>query len=111
MGSRKYQNVEPISDVTAALLLLVGEFGDKTQRRLEIRTDEPPFIKVEHYGGHYDEVFATDYYLISDEVVQKLHDEGFVEGMKHWGYTDEKEMEVTDRGRTFLRSHTVERPG
>ena len=107
---RKYKNSEPVSDMVKVLLLLAGNFGDKTQRKLEVRTSEPPFVRVEHYGGHYDEIFDTDYYSVTAEVVQELRRQGFVAGTPHWGYTDENEMKITERGRDRLRPRAAPTP-
>jgi len=108
--NRKYENEKPISDMIKVLLLLNGEFGDKTSRRLEIRDDEPPFVKVEHYGGHHDEVFSTEYYLVTKKVVEALRQEGFIEGVPQLGYTSKSEIRLTDLGRDRLRPKFIPTP-
>ena len=99
-SDRKFENDAPVDDELTALDLLEKRWSDRTVRRLQARRNEEPFIEVAVYNSGYgsEEYTSSEYYRVTAELVAKLRQAGLVKGTPHWGYTDEREMSISDQG-------------
>jgi len=97
---RKYENDAPMTDEYEALKLLKKEWGDRTVRRLLTRRNDEPHIEVAVYNSGYgsEEYTSSEYYRVAPELVAKLRQDGYVQGTPHWGYTDDRELQISDLG-------------
>ncbi len=99
-SDRKFKNDAPIGDALTALNLLEKRWGDRTVRRLHARRGEAPYVEVAFYSSGYggDEYTSSDYYRVAADLVASLRQDHLVQGTPHWGYTDEREMSISDHG-------------
>ena len=94
----KFENETPITEMHEALRLLVRPWGESSWREL-LLYEKPPYIKVTWVrDDHGHDWNLSEYFLVTLEIVAELHEKLFVEGTPHMGYTDEKELRITQRG-------------
>lgn len=103
---KEYENATPIADGLIVLdLLYTDRWEYKTDRRLLLpwaRSKAEPYVRVEGYG-------VRDY-CVAIGLGELLLARMLVEGHKHWGYTDDHELAISDVGRQLIRD-TYERVG
>lgn len=97
------QMSEPATDIKAALRLLYPPWGSRTERTLHLRDlgeMKAPLIEVALYTSGYtgDCYTESTYHPVTPEIARTLVDNGWVRGTPHWGYTDDKELHITDAG-------------
>jgi len=97
---KKYANDVAITDEYEALSILQKQWGDRTVRRLLARRNDEPHIEVAFYGSGYtrEEYSSSEYYRVAPELVERLRRSAFVAGTPHWGYTDERDLRITESG-------------
>jgi len=82
----KFRNTVPIESAWRAICLLHRDWGDATVRELTTFPRREPTIDVHHFGGPYDSLSRTDYFLITTELADYLKAERLVIGKPAWGY-------------------------
>jgi len=90
----------PIDDVGQALQRLFNE--RRANAWLHTRESGPPRIVRDFFGGHYDIWSGSDTYYVTERVVNELKNRGYVDGRKHWGYTDQNQCRLNSRGEEIL---------
>jgi hypothetical protein len=111
MTTREYENDVPIDDNLVVLDLLYSDRWEwKIDRRLHL-----PYLNWHHNKGKpYVRVAWSEYhvwdFLVTPGVGERLFAQYLVEGKKHWGFTDERDLTITDHGRTLVRD-AYERAG
>ena len=96
---RDFLNVVPITDALIALDLLKPWRGDGSTRELfrgRIAKESGPFIEVGHHHDFADSRWER--YLVATAVVEELVALMYVQGKKHWGYTDDNVLSISDAG-------------
>jgi len=93
----------PVSDYRFAAGLLFERFNDHSVRILKNTGYDWPFIEVSWYRDFsgcvgYAKIFITK------EVINHLQDEYLVEGTPQWGYTDNTELRLSDKGKRMVVS-------
>jgi len=95
-----YRDLPPINDLLLVLHLLMR--GDQTRATLHTNPHltKQPYIEFAIYGGgdRHEEYSNSEYYPVTAEVVHELKQKGYVEGQKHWGWTDEHECLIRSHG-------------
>jgi hypothetical protein len=110
MSRRGYENALPIADDLVVLDLLYDDRWEwKIERRLHIphpnlQRSEEPYVRVAR-----SEHSVLDF-LVAPGVGERLLGKYLVEGKKHWGYTDDRDLSITDAGREMVRD-AYERAG
>ncbi|MBI5420847.1 MAG: hypothetical protein HZA35_00865 [Parcubacteria group bacterium] len=101
MRKRVYKNETPIDAEMEVLRLLIGEWNDRTVRKLYTRIGEEPYLEVAICTSGYtgDMYTRSDYYKIARAIVLLLRNNGYVEGTPYWGYTDYTELRVSEYGK------------
>jgi hypothetical protein len=100
---REFKNVVPIDDAIVALDLLKPWRGDGTTRELfrgRITKESGPYIEVGHHHDFSDS--SWERYLVSKDVVLILIGAMHVQGKKHWGYTDDMVLSISESGLWFI---------
>jgi hypothetical protein len=90
---------KPIEDLFVALDLLKPWRGDNTTRELfrgRIAKETGPFLEVGHHHDFGDSRWHR--YLVAPAVVSELVAQHLVHGKKHWGYTDENVLSISEHG-------------
>lgn len=82
--------------------LLCDSWNDRTDRTIERWPHAPPHVQVDSFCGEYDRHSGTTRYLVAPEVADRMVGMRWVEGTKKWGYTEGRELRVTERGREHL---------
>jgi len=101
---RAFVTSAPIDDVLTVLdLLYVSFFESKIDSTLETYEDAP-FVKRAIYdSGYTRECFTrSDDYEVTPRVVAELRSRGLIQGTPHWGYTDNNESRISERGKDVL---------
>lgn len=100
----KYENENPIDDEFEALELLRQKSGKGSKIQIAFNAKEESFLEVGIYSSGYtgDELTRRYYYRITKELINRLKNAGYVKGTPHWGYTDERELRVTEFGENFF---------
>jgi hypothetical protein len=96
----KFENEgEPIDNVDVALDLLKPWRGDFSTRELikgRRAKETGPWIEVGHHHDFSDS--SWERYLVSDAVVHELVGFMWVDGKRHWGWTDENVLSISEAG-------------
>ena len=94
MHTYDFRQFSAIDDLLLAFLLLQCDWNDGTRRRLMTPLGAMPYIEKQIFGSGYtgDEYSGSDYYLVTDRVIALLLQGRYLEGQKHLGYTDEREL-------------------
>jgi hypothetical protein len=104
-----YFNHEPIADELVVLDLL---YDDRWEWKVERSLHLPHMHSLR--GAPYVSVRFNEYrvahFLIAQALGERLLYRGLVQGKKHWGYTDDRWLTITDGGRAFVRE-TYEKLG
>lgn len=100
---REFENVDSITDDLIVLdLLYTDRWEYQAERRLTLphrnRGDRPPCVRV-----WYSEFRVRDF-LVAPGVGELLLSRWEVEGKKHWGYTDNRDLSISDVGRSRVRA-------
>jgi len=104
-----FESEEPLTDLWQTLQLLV--FTTNGYRaRLNKHLFDTIFVIVESFHGGYGrcEHDSTMRYLVAPEVTTELENKRFVEGIAHWGYTDHKELRITEKGQRAFFEHQAQ---
>lgn len=98
-----FENDVAIDEPLIVLDLLYREWQSPTDRVLWNWDHEPPHVEVGWYcGGYTRDLHSKSYYfLVATDVVVWLK-KGYVKGTPKWGYTDQKELRITDAGAEAL---------
>jgi hypothetical protein len=109
MTSREYENDVPIDDDLVVLdLLYTDRWEWKIDRRLHLphpnQHDREPYIRVA-----WNEYSVRDF-RVARGVGERLCARNLVEGKKHWGFRDDRDLTITDGGRQLVRE-AYERAG
>ena len=104
MRTHDFRQLPAIDDLLLVLLLLQRGYNDGTRRRLMTPLGAAPYIEKQIFGGGYtrEEYSGSEYYPVADRVVALLQQEHYLEGQKHHGYTDERELSL--RKEEFVHS-------
>jgi hypothetical protein len=105
----RFMNSAPIEEGLAILDLLCSRWGDCTVRELNTyHSHLGPYVEISYCYEHSD----PDVYRFSVELKASvaLHRLGYLKGTPHWGWTDDRLLQVSDRGRSFFWDE-VERLG
>lgn len=99
----KYVNDEPITDPLIVLDLLYNDRWEyKVDRRLFLpsayRRLDKPYIDVDLSD------YRSTYFQAAPGVGEELLSRYLVEGKKHWGFTDDTELTISDGGRAVVRN-------
>lgn len=95
-----YENDVPIADVMTALDLLKRGWNDGTTRELHLWPHAPPHIQI---GHHHDFSDSTYYrFIVAPELSEQLLSMGVVAGKPQWGYTEMRELRITERGEAYV---------
>jgi hypothetical protein len=102
LRDREYVNDEPITDPLIVLdLLYTDRWEYKIDRRLFLpsayRRLDRPYINVDFSD------YRSTYFQVAEGVGEYLLRGYFIEGKKHWGFTDDTELTISDSGRTVIR--------
>ena len=104
MKSREYENDVPIDDDLVVLDLL---YDDRWEWKIERRLHLPYPNWNNHKTEPYVRVVRSEYtawdFRIALGVGERLLARGFVSGKAHWGYTDDRDLGITDQGRALVR--------
>ena len=94
MEKEDFRETEPIDDLLLVLLLMTHGYNDRTRRRLHVPIEGTPYVEIGHYTGGYtrDLHSGSEYYPVSPKLVEELRRGNHVEGEKHLGYTDDREL-------------------
>lgn len=97
MRDREFVNVEPIDDLLVVLDLLYKRWGDNTTRHIDLRFEEfGPYVEI---GYHHDFSYSRySRFSVTQRVVDALLSRYLVEGKPQWGYTDMRQLSITNRG-------------
>lgn len=94
-----FENDVPIDEPLIVLDLLYREWGTPTDRVLWNWDDEPPHVELGWYcGGYTKDLHSKSYYFLVDPWIVGFLRKGYVKGTPKWGYTDQKELRITDAG-------------
>jgi len=101
--SGEHENDVPIDDDIVVLDLLYSDRWEwKIDRRLHL-----PYPNWRHKSEPYVRVMRSEFtvwdFLVAPDVGERLLARWLVEGKKHWGYTDDRDLSISDHGRTFMR--------
>jgi hypothetical protein len=110
MGKSGYENDVPIDDDLVVLDLLYNDRWEwKIERRLHL-----PHPKMQRDAESYVRVAWSEYsvwdFLVARGVGERLLERFLVEGKMHWGFTDCRDLGISDAGRQLVRE-TYERAG
>ena len=96
MYTHDFRDLPAIDDLLLAFLLLRHGSNDGTRRRLMTPLGALPYIEMQIFGSGYtgEEYSGSEYYLVTDRVVTLLKQGSYLEGQKHYGYTDERELSL-----------------
>lgn len=103
-AKNEYENELPIDDGIVVLDLLYSDRWEwKIGRRLHLphpnlQRGEAPYVRVVRSE------FTVWDFLVAPGVGEHLLSMGYVEGKKHWGYTDDRDLAISDGGREVVRS-------
>lgn len=101
-GSDEYENDVPIDDDLVVLDLLYDDRWEwKIERRLYLpfsRRQDEPYVRVvrSEYAPIWD-------FRVASGVGERLLARGLVSGKAHWGFTDDRNLGITDQGRALMR--------
>jgi len=102
MRTREYENDAPINDDLVVLDLL---YDDRWEWKIERRLYLP--LSQRHDEGPYVRVARSEYsiwdFRVTQEVSKRLLVRGLISGKKHWGFTDDRDLGISDQGRTLMR--------
>jgi len=100
--AHSYENTVPIDDDLVVLDLL---YDDRWEWKIERRLHLPHHWNREKDA--YVRVVRSEFtvwdFLVAGGVGERLLARGLVQGKKHWGYTNERDLSITDEGRGFVR--------
>lgn len=106
----EYINNEPITcDLMVLDLLYDDRWECRIDRRLHLphphaSDDRKPYVRVMWSEGRpWD-------FVVARGVGERLLSDHMVQGTPHWGYTDDRDLTISDYGRTLMRE-TYERLG
>ncbi len=107
--NREYENDVPIDDDLVVLDLLYDDRWEwKIGRRLHLSYpnwhDKDAYVRVA-----WSEYSVWDF-VVAPGVGERLLVQRLVEGKKHWGYTDDRDLAISDHGRQVVRD-AYERAG
>ena len=92
-----------VSDKWDTLGLLIEQHNDGTRRKI-LRAEHFDYVRVESFYNSGN--WAQDYdFLVAPGVVDGLLAEHCIEGTPHMGYTDDKELHLTQRGMEALAAY------
>lgn len=102
LTGHEYENDVPVGDDLVVLDLLYDDRWEwKIERRLHLplswRHKDEPYVRVVR-----SEFTIWDFRVVSG-VGERLLARGLISGKKHWGYTDDRDLGITDAGRTLVR--------
>jgi len=96
----EYENDVPIGDDLVVLDLLYSD-------RWEWKIDRRLHLPFRGHGEPYVRVFRSEYtiwdFRVAVGVGERLLARYLVEGKKHWGYTDDRDLSISDHGRALMR--------
>jgi hypothetical protein len=97
MFERTFLNKEPVGDdLTVLDLLFSDRWNYRVERRLKGHYTARPIPYVELYAYSYE------YISVTQSVVSKLKMMGWVDGKKHWGYTDNNDLNISEAGVLYM---------
>lgn len=88
-------NDVPIDDEWTVLDLLYRRWGDRTTRKIS-RWFEWPYLEIGHHHDFSDSSYQR--FRVTDRVVDALLDIGHLQGTPEWGYTNMRELTISDGG-------------
>jgi hypothetical protein len=98
----EYENDLPIDDDIVVLDLL---YNDRWEWKIDRRLYLP--CRNSYRSEPYVRVFRSEFtiwdFRVAPGVGERLLARWLVEGKKHWGYTDDRDLSISDHGRTFMR--------
>lgn len=95
-----YENDVPVADVMTALDLLKRGWNDGTTREIRLWPHSPPHIQIGHHHDFSDSTF--DRFLVAPELPAQMLAMGVVAGKPQWGYTEMRELRITERGEAYV---------
>jgi hypothetical protein len=95
-----FDNATPVDDPLVVADLLFCEWRSPSVRRLQCHSHEPPHVEIAWYCSGYtkEQYTRSDRFSVTPEVILELRRRGWVKGEPHWGYTDDGELQLTQRG-------------
>jgi hypothetical protein len=96
----EYENDIPVNDELTVLDLLYSRWGDCTTRHISLWPHAPPHVEI----GHHRDFGDSDYrrFLVTERVVEKLRNDDLICGVPRWGYTERRELRISDAGSRLL---------
>ncbi len=93
-----YINSIPINCKHMVLDLLYDDRWEyRIERRLYLSRSRPPYVRV-----YWSENRCWDF-LVAAGLGERMLEEYLLQGTPHWGYTDNKDLTISDHGRTTMR--------
>ena len=96
----KYENDEPFGDPMIVLDLLKRGWNDNTVRTVERWPHAPPHVLIVHCHDFSDNIYIR--FLVTAAAVDQLIAQRWVSGAPKWGYTENRELHITQCGETHL---------
>lgn len=108
---------DPIADIWTVLALLIYRYNDDTNRFIKTKDCigncySFPVLSVDVYNSGYtgDEFSRSYNFPIIQAVLDELLMNQYVEGVFHFGYTDQKKLKLSVRGMEALDNHISNLP-
>lgn len=99
---RKFENEIPVDEDIVVLDLLDCRREDCTIRVLHCWRGQPSYVQIDHTHEHSDSDVRR--FLVAEGAARRLAGKELVRGTPKWGYTELRELVISDYGRRVLES-------